>query len=374
MSLLRALVLILCLLPATAWSDEGAPQPPLDFSHSRFAAPDQQQCKHITLVFTGDTKLCGITAQQMAKHGSAWPFRNVRDVLRSADLCFGNCETAITACTQHTPGKSDAAIARRGAFVFKSNPATSGAVLADAGFDVMQLANNHAMDWCGSGLLDTLAALDAAGIQHVGAGSDYASASAPLIVDVQGVKVGLLAYSLIVPPASAAGNHMPGINFIPAYYQPLLRRQIAALRPQVDVLVTCFHWGVEGSTVANQLQRDIAHLCIDSGADLVIGTHPHSFQGIEHYRDGLIAYSLGNFVFTGEPRQLAGGILRVEVEVSGDSPRLDEVALLPCWIKDGVPTPSQDPKLLGQLATTTLHAGSQLAPGEAGWLGVEPVP
>jgi poly-gamma-glutamate synthesis protein (capsule biosynthesis protein) len=274
----------------------------------------------------------------------------------------------------HTPGKTDAAIAARQAFVFKSDPACSGAIFAAAPFAVMQLANNHAMDYGGEGLADTCAALDAAGIAHVGAGADYAAADAPVVIAARGVRVGFLAYSLIVPPGSAAGRDRPGLNTLPAQYAQWLRRDIAALRPQCDLVVVGFHWGHEGSSVPDADQRRIGRAAIDAGADLVIGGHPHTFQGVEYYGAGLIAYSMGNFCFSGASARLAGGILRVELEpgAKGTPPQRVSASLLPCWIEAGRPVPSADARLRSTLERDMRATGSTLGPDEDGWLAITP--
>jgi hypothetical protein len=151
---------------------------------------------------------------------------------------------------------------------------------------------------------------------------------------------------------------------------------------------------VESTTVPNKQQRDIGRAAIDAGADLVIGTHPHSMQGIEFYRHGVIAYSLGNFVFTGASHKLAGCILKLRVlpeRVSSDAQLLPQsqmgdarlktrspagmaIELLPCWINDGRPTPSDDKRLRQELERIMNATGSTLKPidAEDRWLSVEP--
>lgn len=348
---------------------------PLDFGASRFDAPPERPVSargaRLTLMFAGDTKLGGRTAQQMAQHGQDYPFGLVAQQLREADVTFLNYESAITSHPHSTPGKPQSMIAAGRAFVFKSDPATSGPILAKAGIDIVQLANNHAMDYGPQGLRDTLAALDAGGISYVGAGPDYASAAAPLVIESQGIRVGYIAWSLIVPSQSRAGADSPGINTLSQDYRRALGRDIGALRQRCDIVVAGFHWGVESTTVPNKLQRDIGHAAIDAGADIVIGTHPHSMQGVEFYKHGVIAYSLGNFVFTGASQRLAGCILRVEAPAEG---RPCTVSLLPCWINDGRPAPSDDPRLRQELERIMRATGSTLKDTEdaAGWLAAAP--
>jgi poly-gamma-glutamate synthesis protein (capsule biosynthesis protein) len=343
------------------------------FTDSPFDIPAETSTDKPTLMFAGDIKLEGRTAQQIARNGVDYPFKLVADELRSADLCFGNCETAITDYAKPSPGKPLEAVKAGKAFIFKSDPKTSGKVLADAGLDIVQLANNHAMDYCADGLLDTFEALGAADIAYVGAGNDYASAIQPRIVDVQGARIGFLAYSMIVPPYSAAKKDAPGINYLSTNFGPQLRRDISALREQADLAIVCIHWGQEGSSVPSNAQRKIAHTAVDAGADLVIGTHTHTFQGVEHYKGGLIAYSLGNFVFTGKSKLLASGILKVNVERSSGELHFANASVLPCWIKDGVPTPSQEVGLRSQLNAVLNATGSRFGNADGDWLSVEPL-
>jgi poly-gamma-glutamate synthesis protein (capsule biosynthesis protein) len=366
-----AACLLVVLLAVPLGTAAGKPE--LDFGNSRFAPPPARAAASgdgLTLMFVGDTKLGGRTAQQMARHGADYPFALVAPHLRSADIAFANYESAITSYAQSTPGKPLDLVAAGKAFIFKSDPATTGPILVQAGIDVVQLANNHAMDYCGQGLLDTCAALDASAISYVGAGADYAGACAPLVVEAGGQRVGFLAYSSIVPPQSRASADSPGINYLPAEFRPTLNKAVADLRARCDLVVVGFHWGVEGTTVPTQQQREMGRAAVKAGADLVIGTHPHSMQGVEFYQGGVIAYSLGNFVFTGKSSRLAGCILRVEA--GAGKPGAGDVALLPCWIMDGRPTPSADKNLRSELARIMHHTGTQLADAANGWLALNP--
>jgi poly-gamma-glutamate synthesis protein (capsule biosynthesis protein) len=272
-----------------------------------------------------------------------------------------------------TPGKPLDAVKAGKAFIFKCDPRTSGKVLTENGYDIVQLANNHAMDYGAEGLLDTFAALDEAGVAYVGAGKDYADAAAPRIMEANGARIGFLAYSMIVPPYSAAKSDAAGINYVSVYYATQLKRDIAAMRDKVDLVVVGFHWGQEGSDIPSNAQRKIAHAAIESGADLVIGTHTHTFQGVELYRGGLIAYSLGNFVFTGKSKLLASGVLRVRVARDGDRLRFSDAAVLPCWVRDGVPNPSSEANLRAHLSTVLKATGSRFGAADGDWLSIEPI-
>lgn len=240
----------------------------------------------------GDFMLARGVAAQVQQHGFDWPFAAVRDRLASADLRYGNLEFALT--DRGTQANKD--------YTFRAPPAEAQ-VLARAGIDVVDLANNHVLDYGAQGLSDTLAALDAAGVLHVGAGADDVAAHRPLLMTVNGVRIAWLAYANVpddsgpshfVARSLEAGPGRPGV----AWGTPdAVRRDVAAAKQQADVVIVALHAGLEYTDVPNAVQRDLAHAAIDAGAALVLGAHPHVLQGIEFYKGGVIAYSLGNFVF-----------------------------------------------------------------------------
>ena len=240
----------------------------------------------------GDFMLARGIAQQIQLHGEEWPFADVKDRLASADLRYGNLELALT----------DRGAAANKDYTFRAPPAETRA-LVDAGINVVDLANNHVLDYGAQGLLDTQAALDAAGIGHVGAGADDTAAHKPLITTVNGIRIAWLAYANVpddsgpshfVARSLEAGPGRPGV----AWGTPdIVTRDVAAAKQQADIVIVALHSGYEYTDVPNTIQTGLAHAAIDAGAALVLGAHPHVLQGIEFYKNGVIAYSLGNFVF-----------------------------------------------------------------------------
>jgi poly-gamma-glutamate synthesis protein (capsule biosynthesis protein) len=190
--------------------------------------------------------------------------------------------------------------------------------LHTAGIDVVSLANNHALDWGPKALLDTVARLDAAGIAHAGAGGDLDAARAPALLRTTSGTVAVLAYTLILPEGFAAGTDRAGVNPGRAHRERLLA-DIAAASKRADWVVVSFHWGVEYTGQASREQRALAHDAVDAGADLILGHHPHVLQGLELYRNRLIAYSLGDFVFDHYSRP-TGETVVLEIEMSPAGP------------------------------------------------------
>lgn len=237
-----------------------------------------------TLAAVGDIMLGGTAALELVHLGYDYPFARVGALLRDADLAFGNLEGPLTSRGE----------AQRKQYVFRSPPEQVAPALARAGFDVVSLANNHAMDYGFEGLQDTLQALAANGIRHAGAGVDVTAARRPALADAGGTRVAVLAYSLTFPEESWANDARPGTAF---GHEHQVRADVAAAGAQGNVVLVSFHWGQEGSRELRDYQRKLGHAAIEAGAAAVIGHHPHVLQGVERYRHGVILYSLGNFVF-----------------------------------------------------------------------------
>jgi hypothetical protein len=158
------------------------------------------------------------------------------------------------------------------------------------GFAAVSLANNHVQDYGETGCRDTLAALGQTGIGHFGLGPDQGSALTPLILERDGVRLALLG-------ATRYANAGDGLLGTASERPSRLRRVIRRLKADGCFVVTYFHWGYEYVHVPSPRERGIAHACIDAGADLVIGSHPHVWQACETYCGRQIYYSLGNFIF-----------------------------------------------------------------------------
>jgi len=265
------------------------------------ATPDTRP---VTIAITGDVMLARSVNDHMlaTAAGDPFPFSATGDYLRGFDLTVGNLECVVSALGRPEPKE----------FTFEADPRGFERVAA-AGFDIVSLANNHSGDYGKDAFLDMLAHLPAHGLQPLGGGASLAAAHAPVIRRVRSSRVGFLAYCEIGPENFAAGPGTPGH----AWLDPdAMRADLAALRPQVDFIVVFTHWGVEYQTIETDHQREMAHLAIDAGADLVVGAHPHVRQPTETYQGKLIVYSLGNFVFDLMPgyEESRGNVLALTVQ------------------------------------------------------------
>ncbi len=239
----------------------------------------------VRIAAVGDIMLGGTAAPEMRQYGYDYPFEQTRDILRQAQIVFGNLEGPLTGGGAPYQGKQ---------YVFRSPPDKVAPALARAGFNVVSLANNHTLDYGPEGLEDTRAALDKAGIRHAGAGRNATEARQPVYMVAGGTTVAFLAYSLTLPEEFWAGADKPGTAF---GHEKHVRADVAAARATADIVVVSFHWGQEGKTELRDYQTQLGRAAIEAGAAAVLGHHPHILQGVERYKDGVILYSLGNFAF-----------------------------------------------------------------------------
>jgi len=242
----------------------------------------------ITIAAVGDLMFARDVTALMIDEGIGYPFARAAPLLEGSDLLIGNLEGTFTERGTPLPKQ----------YAFRSPPALA-AVLDEAGFDAVSLANNHTFDFGEAGLRDTLTALREVGVPAFGAGLTEAEAHAPLVLHANGLTVAFLGYNAI-PETQAAGPVSPGVAWATAQ----VTADVHAARGLADFVVVTLHAGTEYSRQPAELQRAFARAAIDAGASAVIGHHPHVLQPWERYGDGVILYSLGNFVFDLDPGDL----------------------------------------------------------------------
>lgn len=252
---------------------------------SGLSAVPAQEPTELKIAAVGDIMLGGTGAPEFERFGYDYPFEKTSALLKQSHIVFGNLEGPLTHA-DHAP------VAKK--YLYRSPPEKVAPALLNAGFNVVSLANNHAMDQGVEGLKHTLAALDLVGIKHAGAGMNLAEARKPALLESKGVRVAFLAYTLTFPEEFWATADRPGSPF---GHEAQVRADIAAAQSQADIVLVSFHWGQEGKTELRDYQRSLGRAAIDAGAAAVIGHHPHILQGVERYKNGVILYSLGNFAF-----------------------------------------------------------------------------
>lgn len=259
----------------------------------------------LEIAATGDVNLGGTVGDVIASAGPDYPWRRVSDLLGRADIALVNLECSVS--TLGTPYPKQ--------YTFRADPATLPA-MRNAGVDVVSLANNHSLDYGPEALLDTMAHLRAAGIASVGAGANDAEAWSPHVVTAKGIRVAFVAASRVIPHESwAVTADRPGIAT--AYSDRRLLSEVRRAGEVADVVVVSVHWGVERTSTPEEYQVTLGRRLVDAGATVVIGHHPHVLQPVVRYRGGIIAYSLGNFVFTAPDLVQQSMVLRIGILPDG---------------------------------------------------------
>jgi poly-gamma-glutamate capsule biosynthesis protein CapA/YwtB (metallophosphatase superfamily) len=209
-----------------------------------------------------------------------------------ADLRIVNLETSVTTSNEAWPKGIN----------YRMHPANVRC-LTEAKIDCCGLANNHVLDWGGTGLLETLATLRHAGIRFAGAGHNATEAAAPAaLVLPAGGRVLVHAFAAGdsgVPRAWAATAMRPGVALLPnlaASTAARLAASAVAGRQPGDLLLASLHWGGNWGWGVPDRHQAFAHALVDGGFDLVHGHSSHHPKGIEVYRGKLILYGCGDFI------------------------------------------------------------------------------
>ncbi len=223
-----------------------------------------------TMFFVGDLMLGRNVELLMNEHGMQYPFAGTSDFLKSHTLTVGNLEGTIPEVHKPTPLHG---------FTFSFATGTLS-VLHDAGFDILSLANNHALDYGEDGYRNTRTLCEKARMECFGHPRSLNENSTATF---------------------SVGDTVVGIVFLHTLHgNPdmfTLKLMIEKLSSISDIQIAYIHWGVEYELTHSNDQQNFAHALIDFGVDAVIGHHPHVVQDIELYNNKPIVYSLGNFVF-----------------------------------------------------------------------------
>jgi poly-gamma-glutamate capsule biosynthesis protein CapA/YwtB (metallophosphatase superfamily) len=242
------------------------------------------QSQDIKLTFVGDIMLDELPGKYI-KRGKD-PFASFAPLFEQSDKTIGNLE-----CVVGTTGKAEDK-----PYVFRAHPRVLP--LLKKHFSAVSLANNHTGDYGPQAFSKMLDLLDRAGIAYFGGGKDIRSAHEPIIFDIKGKRIAILGYSIFLPRSFEALDDRPGSAWgEPDYIVAGIKK--AKEFYGADIVITYPHWGWEGDKTASAREEFLARLMIDSGADAVVGGHPHVTQNIEMYKGKPIFYSLGNFVFNG---------------------------------------------------------------------------
>lgn len=277
----------------------------------------------ILFCLTGDIMLGRGVKRISDRYGAGYPFAPVCSLTVRADVTIGNLESPLTAEEYQSTSP----------WHFKGDTITAALEIKKAGFDMVSLANNHALD-CGSrGLFHCAGLLDTAGIAYGGLAQAMADTKGdtvviakPAYIWIKNKKIGLVAFC--EPYLLEIARDYGSEEIAPAE-SACVARSLSAIRDSCDVIIASFHWGKEYSDQPTKTQKKLGRLAIDCGAKIVHGHHPHVLQGVEFYRGGLIAYSLGNFIFD-QTNEVCKESALLFAEIKGDS--LTVVSMIPLEI------------------------------------------
>ena len=227
------------------------------------------------------------------------------NIMNNSDIMVVNNEFTISNRGEKMPGKY---------YTFRAFPDRIK-IYEEMGVDLVTLANNHVYDFGEEAFLDTLDTLNKYNIPYIGAGRDIDEAMKPYYFIINGYKVGFVnatrAEKIILTPEATKDSG----GVLRCYDPRIFMEVIKNTKKESDFVVALVHYGKEDSHNLEVEQVDSSKKYIESGADMVIGTHAHVLQGIEFYKDKPIFYNLGDFIFNNEDKET--GILQVKLDVNG---------------------------------------------------------
>lgn len=270
------------------------------------ADPRMGEDRPTTLLLAGDLML-GRQVSTIVSRDPVGLFEDVRVVVREADVAMANLESPLTSMG-HASANPNA---------LEADPAAA-ALIAEAGFDVMSMANNHAGDAGAESVIDTIAAVEGAGMAAAGAGPNLAGAGAPLMLEFEGTRVAVMAFD-------ATGAGLPaGAGAGVVSWDPVVAREsVTRLAEGSDLVVVSVHGGVEYLPESDPRMSEIARMLVGWGADVVWGHGAHVVQPLTTVagtdgRRAVIATSLGNFLFDQRgPLTGTGALLEVMADRDG---------------------------------------------------------
>lgn len=300
--------------------------------------PGGEAVGEILMNAVGDVTLARRVREVMDEKGEDHPFEYAAPIFLEGDLTFCNLEAPLADSGDPLPGKG----------IWLRGSPDSVAALHRAGIDVVNIANNHILDFGRPAFLETIAGLREWGILPVGGGNNDTEAHQPLFWEGRGVRIAFLAYAEHADifwdwdhrESFAAGPDLPGVARMDV---DLMTRDVRRAAEEADAVVVSVHWGPEYVPHPPPEHREGALAVVSEGADAVLGHHPHVLQSVEIHRDRPLLYSLGNFIYDQEPLRRAETViaqLRWGYDDEGDL-RPGEIGFLPFRIREGQAVPAE---------------------------------
>lgn len=279
----------------------------------------------VTATFVGDIMLGRYVEHVMEQHGEEFIYKYVEPYFQISDYISGNFEHPVTTSDEYE--KADK-------YIHLDAAPTTVNTLKKMNFNVLNLANNHTMDYGQDGLWDTLEAFSNADLNLVGAGSSLEDAMDRIAyTETNHLTIATLGFTDVYAEGFSANDYRGGVLPLdPTIFIPM----IAEASEEADLVVVHAHWGQEYDDQPTTRQQEMAKAMADAGADIVIGHHPHVLQNIEVYNDTVIFYSLGNFVFDqGWTRTRSSAIVQYHLLEDGTG----RFEVTPIYIREAQPRP-----------------------------------
>ncbi len=318
-------------------------------------APDKEE-KSVVISLAGDCSLgnlsihgyAGTFREMYDSQGPGYFFKNVKPIFEADDMTLVNFEGVLTNSDNRVPK----------AFNIKGKPEYIQ-ILPEADIEAVSFGNNHRIDYGAQGIADTIAAFASIGLPYA------CNETVGMYETEDGVKVGFVSVSVV--------DNGRGV-------EPWLQSGITQLREsEADVILACCHWGQESVYYPDDYQKELGRKCIDWGADLVVGCHPHVLQGVEAYQGKYILYSLGNFCFGANRNPSDKDTMIAQVKFTLDEKNIvgTDLTLIPCTISsvmhrnDYCPTPAEGEKKADMIRKLNAYsAGMGVVIGEDGRVNV----
>ncbi|MBN7275452.1 hypothetical protein GNF18_09895 [Ligilactobacillus pobuzihii] len=307
-----------------------------DYLHnSVFVAKDSipltsKKSDKLQMTFVGDIMMDRGNYRKGQHGGYNQFFSRSKNLWKDSDLTIGNLESVVL----NDPKK------------YRKNPHTNIHLkmntdglnaINNAGFTTMGLANNHIGDFGRKGMDNTLEAFNERNMDYAGLGRNASNGLSYQIYNIDGIKVSFVAVTDVKPKNTSFRSDMSGaLTTRNNDYLNLVQEASA----QSDYTVVYSHWGHENSFNVTDRQKELGHKLTDAGADVVVGMHGHVLQPIEKYKNGLILYGMGNFVFEQEQSRGKDSVI-ANMRMNKDGKM--ELELVPMRIKDGVPAVTKNP-------------------------------
>ena len=278
----------------------------------------------VTATMVGDIMFGRHVEEVSDRYGQEHLFRYVKPYFDQADYSTGNFEHPVTLSDDYEKQEK---------YIHLQTKAQSVETLEKLNFSVLNAANNHSMDYLENGLNDTIRTFQQFDLDVVGIGKNLEEAGGIDYRMVNGIKIATLGFTDAYVAGSGATQSKPGVlRAKPEIFIPLIHEA----KENADLVVVHAHWGQEYETEPSPRQKKLAETMADSGADIILGHHPHVLQSVDVYKDTVIFYSLGNFIFDqGWSNARESAIVQYKLLKNG----VGRFEITPILIREATPTP-----------------------------------